>query len=162
MARVGQGAARDLQGEVSAWRMETACGPLFTEPVSPLMDAASRSLFASSSWKHESNLFGEHVHSSVKHSARAAAAEPRRAESGAHPRLSPETEHRPEDCTPGQAWEDSLGSVTFKADTLPGLKELSRKQDKTGLHQKPEGEIRTHLLPLLTPLIFCSSTSGIL
>lgn len=50
----GQEAARDLQPGVSAWPMETACGPLFTEPISPLMDAAGRSLFASFSWEHES------------------------------------------------------------------------------------------------------------
>lgn len=54
MARAGPGAASGRQEWVSVWKMETACGPLFTEPISPLMDAAGRSLFASFSWKHES------------------------------------------------------------------------------------------------------------
>lgn len=59
-------------------------------------------------------------------------------------RLGLETQH------PVSMVRLGLGSATSETGILPGLKELSRKQDKTYAGpESGEGEIRTHLLPLL-------------
>lgn len=115
---------------------------------------AGRSLFASFSWKHESRsvwrtraLLCQTFHPCWGH--RALRAEwvpdcPQRQGIG----------QKTQPLLPGFR-EEGLGSET---DALPGLKELSRKQDKTWTRpENREREIRTHLLPLLSPLILHSS-----
>lgn len=159
-ARVGQGSARDPQGRVSACKLETACGPLFTEPICPLMDAAGRSLFVSFSWKHESRsvwrtrgLLCQTFHPSW---GRRAPGSQEQNVSQIVPRDRAEARRR---SLPARPQRDSLGSATSETDAFPGLKQLSRKQDKTRTRpENREGEIRTHLLPLLSPLIFHSCT----
>lgn len=161
--RAGQGsAARDPQGGASACPcpLETGCGPLFTEPISALMDAAGRSLFATFSWKHESRsvwrtrgLLCQTFHPCWG----------RRAQGSRQPSMSQIVPRdRAEAGRPSLAarpQQNSLGSATSETDAVPGLKRLSRKQDKTRTRpENREGEIRTHLLPLLSPLIFHSCT----
>lgn len=91
---------------------------------------SQQSLFASSSWKHESRsvwrtraLFCQTFHPCWGRGAPGA-------KSRVGPRRHTGTEQRLGDrANPGEL--HSLGSVTSGTDALPGLKELSRKQDKT-------------------------------
>lgn len=70
---------------------------IVTEPISPLMDAAGRNLFATFSWKHESRSVWRTRGLLCQTFTHAGAAEPWGAESQACPKSSPGTELKPGD-----------------------------------------------------------------